>query len=341
MHEVIEVRNSQGEVSRIFIGDVIGMLPTLLPDTHVIVITDENIYKHYGILFDKFDRIIIGRGEEHKTLATAEHIYGKLLELGADRKSFILGFGGGIVTDIAGFAASTYMRGIRFGFVASTLLAQVDASVGGKNGVNLGGYKNIVGTFNQPEFVLCDTSLLDTLPDKEFRTGLSEIIKAGLIADPELFRLFEHHSSDDFRANKQLLTKIISRAVHVKADIVSRDEKEGGERKKLNLGHTLAHAIEKCSREFTHGEAVAIGTVFIGRLSHKMGLISEEELFRILNVISKAGLPSESSLDIDTLFEALKLDKKKENDSISLILMRGIGSCEIRRMGFDEFRKLI
>ena len=341
MQEVIEVRNSQGEVSRIFIGNVISMLPTLLPDTHVIVITDENIYEHYGILLDKFDRIIIGRGEEHKTLATAEHIYSKLLELGADRKSFILGFGGGIVTDIAGFAASTYMRGIRFGFVASTLLAQVDASVGGKNGVNLGGYKNIVGTFNQPEFVLCDTSLLDTLPDKEFRTGLSEIIKAGLIADPDLFRLFEHHSADEFRHNKRLLTEIISRAVHVKADIVSRDEKESGERKKLNLGHTLAHAIEKCSRDYTHGEAVAIGTVFIGRLSHKMGLISEEDLFRILNVISKAGLPQESGLELDTLFEALKLDKKKENDSISLILMKGIGACEIRRMSFDEFRKLI
>ena len=283
---------------------------------------------------------MIGLGETNKTLATAQRLYGELLNLGADRSTFILGFGGGIVTDVTGFVASTYMRGLSFGFVASTLLAQVDASVGGKNGVNFEGYKNMVGTFNQPDFVLCDLSLLDTLPEREFKSGLAEIIKSGLIADPELFKLFETHTLKEFRENRTLLLEAVHRAVRVKADIVERDEREQGDRRKLNLGHTFAHAIEKSTREYLHGEAVAIGLVMIAALSVQQGTLTQEEADRVRAVVEKMGLPVQSGVELPQLLQALKLDKKKAAKSVNFVLMDGLGTCQIRPFTFEEIDRI-
>ncbi|MCD8186915.1 MAG: 3-dehydroquinate synthase [Rikenellaceae bacterium] len=322
------------------IGQVIDQLENYLPKgKKIVVITDANVYKCYSILIDRFEKIIIEPGEQHKTLDTMGYIYSQLIALGADRETFILGFGGGIVTDITGFAASTYMRGVRFGFVATTLLAQVDASVGGKNGVNCDGYKNMVGTFNQPEFVLCDLSVLKTLPEREFRAGLSEIFKSGLIRDAGLFELFEQHTFDDFYQDENLLRQAITRAVKVKKAIVDADEKEHGQRKLLNLGHTLAHAIEKSTRRFEHGEAVAIGLVMIAGLSVKMGLLPAGVRDRIVRVVENMGLPADSGIPMETLFEALKSDKKKDADSVSLILLREVADCEIRKMNFEELKQ--
>ena len=337
MNEVLEVKRGDGGVSTVVIGQALDELGRFLPkDKKIIVITDSNVYKYYKKEVDRYEGIVIGLGEENKTLTTLEAIYTELIAIGADRESFILGFGGGIVTDIAGFAASTYMRGLRFGFVATTLLAQVDASVGGKNGVNCDGYKNMVGTFSQPEFVLCDLSVLRTLPEREFRGGLAEIFKSGLIRDAVLFELFENHTFDDFRTNETLLQEAITRAVKVKKAIVDADEKEQGERKLLNLGHTFAHAIEKSTRQFQHGEAVAIGLVMIADLSVRMGLLSENDAARIKNVVERMGLQTDSGLPLETLFEALKSDKKKDAQSVSLILLKGVGDCEIRKMTFGE-----
>ena len=340
MKEIVEVKRGAGGLSHIVIGDVIGELRSCLPQRRVIVITDANVHRRYKELIDSFEHIIIGMGETNKTLYTVEKVYDELIALGADRECFILGFGGGIVTDVSGFVASTYMRGLRFGFVATTLLAQVDASVGGKNGVNVEGYKNMVGVFNQPEFVLCDTSLLRTLPVREFRAGLAEIIKAGIIGDPELFALFENHTLEELRQDDVLLTKIITASVRVKAAIVEADEREGGLRKKLNLGHTFAHAIEKCSSEFLHGEAVAIGTVMMAGVSVQLGTLSEEEADRIGRVIAKMGLPVRSGVDVKRLLKALKLDKKRDADRISLVLIDRVGSCEIRKTPFADLEKL-
>ena len=340
MKEIIEVKRGAGGLSRIVVGDVIGELRSYLPQRRVIVVTDANVHRRYKPIIDSFEHIIIGMGETNKTLYTVEKIYDELIALGADRECFILGFGGGIVTDVTGFVASTYMRGLHFGFVATTLLAQVDASVGGKNGVNVEGYKNMVGVFNQPEFVLCDTSLLKTLPEREFRAGLAEIIKAGIIADPTLFSLFEDHALDEFRQDGALLTRIITASIRVKAQIVESDEREAGVRKKLNLGHTFAHAIEKCSSEFLHGEAVAIGTVMMAGVSVRLGTLTEDEAARISRVIAKMGLPTESGVDIKRLLKALKLDKKRDADQISLVLVHRIGSCEIRKTSFADLEKL-
>lgn len=341
MKQVIEVKRREGKPSQVVVGDVINSLDNYLPEgKRVIIITDGNVHRRYKEIINRYDYCLIGLGETIKTMTTVNKLYAELLERGADRTTFIVGIGGGIVTDITGFVASTYMRGLRFGFVATTLLAQVDASVGGKNGVNYEGYKNMVGTFNQPDFVLCDLSMLQTLPDREFRAGLAEIIKAGLIADRGLFELFENHPIDAFRNDQSLLNEAITRAIRVKADVVERDERESGERRKLNLGHTFAHAIEKCGNEFLHGEAVAIGTVMIARLSAHLGTATQDEADRVRRVFERMSLPIRTEIDFKRLVKALKHDKKKEADSVSFVLLRGIGDCEIRRFTFDEIDRL-
>lgn len=322
--------------SEIFIGPLADILSGVLPEGRVVVVSDSTIDRLYHSVLAQYDTVLIGLGESVKTMQTVEMIYRRFIELGVDRSTFVLAVGGGIVTDVAGFAASTYMRGVKFGFVSTTLLGQVDASVGGKNGVNVDGYKNMAGTFTQPQFVICDPALLRTLPEREFRAGLAEIVKAGLIADRELFGLFESHSLEEFRRDRALLGEAVMRAVKVKAHIVERDERESDERRKLNLGHTFAHAIEKCSRDFLHGEAVAIGTVMIARLSERLGTVTAEEAARVRSVFERMGLPVATGIELPRLIAALKHDKKKEARSVAFVLMRGIGDCEIRPMTFDE-----
>ena len=340
MNEILKVHRTDGGTSTVVIGRSLDRLDTFLPaGKKVVVITDPNVYQYYSSVIDRYEHILIGLGEEQKTLATLENIYSGLIELGADRETFILGFGGGIVTDIAGFAASTWMRGVRFGFVATSLLAQVDASVGGKNGVNCDGYKNMVGTFNQPEFVLCDPVVLQTLPEREFRGGLAEIIKAGIIRDAGLFELFENHSFEDFKSDEKLLQEAILRAVKVKKTIVDADEREHGDRKLLNLGHTFGHAIEKTMRRFEHGEAVAIGLVMAAWLSVSLRLLPEPEAIRITRTVADLGLPTDADAVPAELFAALKSDKKKNADAVDLILVRSIGDAVIHRMAFDKLEK--
>ncbi len=342
MKQTIDVPRPGRSPSRVVIGNVINSLENYLPEgRRVIVVSDENVFHAYRRMISAYDYCLIGLGETNKTLATAEKLYGELLALGADRKTFILGFGGGIVTDVTGFVASTYMRGLSFGFVASTLLAQVDASIGGKNGVNFEGYKNMVGLLNQPDFVLCDLSLLRTLPEREFRAGLAEIIKAGLIADPELFNLFEQHTFQELRSNQELLSELVMRAIRMKAAIVESDERERGARRKLNLGHTFAHAIEKSSRDFLHGEAVAIGLVMIAALSVRKGTLTPADAARIRSVLEKMGLPVASGIALPVLLQALKRDKKRESHSVNFVLMNGVGDCLIRPFSSDEIDKML
>gem|GEM_PF-964521 len=245
--------------SRVVVGRTVEELPRLLPQGRVIVLTDRNVARCRPELFEGCDPICMEPGEEHKTLQTVEEVCRELIRRGADRTTFLLGVGGGIVTDVTGFVASVYMRGVPFGFVSTTLLGCVDASVGGKNGVNLDGYKNMAGVFAQPQFVVCDTSLFATLPLREIRAGLAEAVKAGIIGDEPLFGLIERAGLDGLCADPEAMDKVVVHSVRLKAAVVSRDEREHGERRKLNLGHTFGHAVEKCSREMIHGEAVAVG----------------------------------------------------------------------------------
>lgn len=343
MIQYISVPRSGGATpSMVAIGDTLGLLPDLLRDRRPIVITDVNVYRLYKSWIDLYPHVVMGTGEQNKTLEVVQGIYRSLLDIGADRGSYLVGIGGGIVTDVTGFVASTYMRGVAgFGFVASTLLAQVDASVGGKNGVNLDGYKNIIGTFNQPDFVLCDRSLLDTLPSRELRAGLAEVIKCGMIRDGAILDLIDGAASGELTSEE--LHRAVVASVELKAAVVTADEREHGERKLLNLGHTLAHAVEKCSSEFLHGEAVAIGLVASARISHNLGLLSADDMARVESLVSKVGLPTElpSNITVEQLITATLSDKKREAQHIDYIVMEGLGRAAIRRFGVGDFGELV
>lgn len=337
MTKLIEVTSG----SRVYMGFAAELLQQLLPKKRVIVISDSNIDRTHHDLIAPYEYILIGQGEQAKSLATLEDIYRKLIDMGADRSTFILGIGGGIVTDIAGFVASTYMRGVEFGFVTTTLLGSVDASVGGKNGVNVGGFKNMVGVFSQPQFVVCDATLLATLPKREFRAGLAEVIKTAILGDTELFEILENSSFDAIRNDNELLEEVISRCVRVKASVVAEDEREGGRRRILNLGHTIAHAIEKSSNKMNHGEAVAVGLYHITRSALAQNIIPEGDAGRICALIEQYGFDTTLPVERKQLLDAIKGDKKRKGDSLHLILPTAIGSVEDRLISFEEMKTFL
>ena len=326
--------------SEVIVGSVSELLPRLLPDKRVVVVSDTNIDRHYHTLVNRYEHVLIGLGEASKTLVTADAIYKKFISMGVDRSTFVLAIGGGIVTDVAGFVASTYMRGVEFGFVSTSLLGQVDASVGGKNGVNVDGYKNMVGTFTQPRFVICDVGMLLTLPEREVRTGMAEIIKAGIIADEELFSKLELTPLAELTKNPDLLAEVVYRAIKVKADIVERDEREHGDRRKLNLGHTLAHAIEKSSSKMNHGEAVAVGLSLISDAAARRGLLSAADKERICSLLQRTGFDLTPPVAMRVLLKAVSKDKKSEGDVLNVVFPTAIGACEVVPMPLEEFRAM-
>lgn len=299
----------------------------------VVTITDPTVYALYHDTIDALGESVVieggERGEGGKTFSTIERICAELIEKRADRQTFILGFGGGIVTDIAGFVAAIYLRGVDCGLVATTLLAQVDAAVGGKNGVNVGGYKNMAGTFRRPRFVVCDVDVLDTLSEREFRAGLAEMIKAGVVGDAALFELLENH---DLRTDKALLTGAVRAAIEVKSRIVDADEMERGERRKLNLGHTFGHAIERLTGEFNHGEAVAIGMVLACGVGRELGVTDAATAERITRTLARCGLPTATDIPFEELARVARHDKKSENGAVNFVLPRTIGNVEIRKI---------
>ena len=335
----IEVKGEKS-TSVILVGESLLNLRNYISTESVFIITDTNVEKLYRTHFPKFPVFVMKPGEAHKNLTTAETIYRWLLEEGADRSSFIVGIGGGVVCDMAGFIASTYMRGVRFGFVSSTLLAQVDASVGGKNGVDFDGFKNVIGTFNQPEFVICDTAMLATLPITELRCGLSEVIKHTLIADKAMFEILEQNFCKVLSLEKETIDLIVEHSVRTKAEIVSRDEREHGDRRKLNLGHTWGHAVEKITG-IPHGEAVSIGLAFASWLSEKRKVLSASDRKRILNLLSALGLPVSSDVSRDAALEALLHDKKREGGILHFVLIEGIGNAQVEAISVDELKKCI
>lgn len=326
--------------SDVYVGPAAEILPEVLPAARVVVVSDATIDRLYPGLLAPYEKVLIGRGESAKTLQTVEGIYRRFIELGVDRKSFILAVGGGIVTDVAGFAAATFMRGVGFGFVSTTLLGQIDASVGGKNGVNVDGYKNMAGTFTQPRFVICDPAMLRSLPDREFRAGLAEAVKAAIIADAALFARLEEARFEALRSDAALLAGVVSAAVGVKAAIVERDEREAGERRKLNLGHTLAHAIEKSSNRMNHGEAVAVGTALIAGAAVKLGVLKEEERQRIVALLARLGFDLTPPVEMKRLLKEVGKDKKNEDGMLRIVLPVGIGDCEVRKMSPEAFAAL-
>lgn len=307
-----------------------------IKDAQCFVITDRIVRQLYGHRFPKHAEIIeIGLGERSKTLKTASSVYERLMDSKADRAAFLFGIGGGIVCDITGFIGSTYLRGIRFGLAPTTLLAQVDASVGGKNGVNISGFKNIVGVFNQPEFVICDHSVICTLTRRDIGCGIAEIIKNALIADSRLFKFLELNFEKALALDQDIIAHLVYNSVRIKAMIVSKDETESGERRKLNFGHTLGHAIEKIGH-IPHGEAVALGMGIATELSVRKGLLPPNDAYRISRIITAYGLPNQINIPSTDLLSVLEMDKKRIGPQIHFVLLNSIGNAAIYPVSLND-----
>jgi 3-dehydroquinate synthase len=305
------------------------------------VISDSNVARRFGKAAQQslaragFDAllIVVPAGETAKSLKTVQSCYDRLAQHHLERKSFIVAVGGGVVGDLAGFVAATYLRGIPFVQVPTTLLAQVDSSVGGKVGVNLKAGKNLVGAFHQPRLVLCDFDTLRTLPAREYRSGLAEIIKYGIIYDAALFQKLERDLPKLLKRDPKTLADVVARCCEIKAEVVGQDETDGGLRAILNFGHTIGHALEAISGygKYLHGEAIAIGQVAAAELSARLTGLPVADVGRIRVLFQRAGLPVAVKLDASArkrLLAAMKLDKKVSGGEIKFVLAGRIGKVE-------------
>jgi 3-dehydroquinate synthase len=338
--------NGQQRLSSIHVGANISNIGTYLPPgVTPVIITDENIRDLYGKKFPKGPVLTIGTGESIKTLATVEKLLGELIALSCDRGSFLLGIGGGIVTDIVGFVASIFLRGVRFGFVSTSLLAQVDASVGGKNGVNLSAFKNMVGVFNQPEFVICDIDMLETLPKKEISNGLAEIVKHGLICDAALLSFIEENRQKALDLDRDTIFRLVADSVAIKSQVVQQDEREAGERRKLNFGHTIGHAIEKLNQEKPdqtgHGRAVSLGMVAAALFSQKKGMIAQTDVTRITTLLKALNLPVKLDYKAEQIIEIASRDKKKQGGDLYFVFLETLGNARVEKIRYAEMNEFI
>ncbi len=285
-------------------------------------------------------KVLFDDRESSKTLATVEKICRTLVDAGADRRCVLVAVGGGVVGDVAGFAAATYLRGVRLVHVPSTLVAQVDSSIGGKTGVDLPEGKNLVGAFYQPHLVVVDPELLGTLPDRQYRSGIYEVIKYGIIGDPELFEFLERRMERVLGRDPSALDWIVPRCIRAKAEVVRRDERESGLRQVLNLGHTFGHALEAATgyRRFLHGEAVGWGLIFAVQLSVATDRLNPSHASRIVRLIARVGpLPGFPGIHFRHLHEIMKGDKKSRAGRILWVLPRRIGHVEWGREVLDKF----
>jgi 3-dehydroquinate synthase len=305
------------------------------------LVSDDNVYGHYGALVEgiivdaghPLQRITVPPGEATKSLETAGMMYDLLAERRAERGDAVLALGGGMIGDLAGFVAATYLRGLPLVHLPTSLLAMVDASVGGKVAVNLASAKNLVGAFYQPRLVVADVSTLKTLPRRELISGYTEVIKHALILDEELFGSLENEVDSLLALEPDKIEQVVARSVAIKAAVVSEDEREEGKRIILNYGHTIGHAIEAVSRYegWLHGEAVAVGMMGAARISQRLGLVSEDVVQRQGEMLERFGLPlSCPGLNAGDILEAMTLDKKVRSESIRWVLLDRIGNTVIR-----------
>lgn len=325
------------EIKRIFTGE------------KIVLITDENVDKYYGedavysLSKEGFNikKVVLKPGEKTKSFNILPELYNEFLDFKLTRSDLIITMGGGVVGDLGGFAAATYLRGIKFVQFPTSLLADVDSSVGGKVAVDLNRGKNLVGAFYHPSLVLIDSEMLDTLEDRVFFDGLSEVIKYGLIRDSKLF-----HTLSSLNGRKDIMDhidEIIYTCCDIKRDVVERDEKDKGERMILNFGHTLGHAIENYFNyeKYTHGEGVAIGMYEITKISEEKGLTEIGTADKIKNILVKYNLPFEVEVEIENkneILDTISLDKKNINNVLNLIIIDKIGQCRIIKESIDFFK---
>jgi len=334
------VETAQRHYSAIVERGVLARTAQFLPPKtgKIFVISTADVVKHQGAALEEalastpHETLLLPGGEDQKRLAPLEQLAGQMVELGGDRSSLVIGFGGGIVNDMAGFLAAIFMRGIPVIQVPTTLLAQVDASIGGKTGVNLRSGKNLIGSFHQPLAVLIDPAMLDTLPEREYRAGLYETLKAGVIREAELFRFLAGRSADVLARRPDAVDHIVAESVRMKAEVVSADERESGLRRILNLGHTFGHALEAETeyRRFLHGEAVAFGMRAAVYLAQTTGHLSAEDCIDILELVRLYGpIPSLEGIAPERLLARLVHDKKTVQGSVHFVVPVRIGEVKV------------
>jgi 3-dehydroquinate synthase len=352
--KVVQVRHGGGEYP-VYVGQgLLGMASVIERhvEGRVLVVSDPNVARLY---LDRLRpalervrhkrRLILADGEQHKTVESWQRIIDELVALKAQRDATVLALGGGVIGDMAGFAAACYMRGIRVVQMPTTLLAQVDASVGGKTGVNHSSGKNLIGAFHQPAAVIADLDTLPSLDERDYRAGLAEVIKYGAIRDPGLFAWLEANAEGLNARLPQTLTEAVFQSVRNKAEVVAADERESGQRALLNFGHTFGHALETATAYsvWRHGEAVAIGMVLATRLSEILGRVETGTCDRLVDLLRRLGLPTTlpENQDPDRLLNLMRLDKKNRADQIRLILLDAIGKASVVPCPADDIREVL
>lgn len=326
-----------GKQTTCFFGQAKSFLKDLSQRKKIVLITDEHLYKAHPRLFYSWKTIVLKPGEKYKQQSTIDQIISQLIEMSADRQTMLVGVGGGVITDMTGYAASIYMRGVSVGFIPTSLLAMIDASLGGKNGVDVGLYKNLVGTIRQPEFLLYDVSLLKTLPQAEWENGFAEIIKHACIQDPSMFRQLEATPIATWQKKTLLLTDLIRKNVRIKMKIVMSDPYEKNERKWLNFGHTLGHALENM-HELSHGKAIAIGMTYASCVS--MIYTGFKSVDRIVDLLAQYNLPSFARFELKPVMDILAMDKKKQEGHINYVLLNKIGKPDIQPITTKELSQI-
>ncbi len=326
-----EIRIGRGIMDRVILLVAKNMKASsyvILTDSHVNRLHGQKMLAAFADAGMNVSLIEFPAGESSKNIATVMNVAGKLLELGADRGTVLIALGGGVVGDLTGFIASVYMRSVPYIQIPTTLVGQVDSSIGGKTAVDLPEGKNLLGTFYQPRMVFADLNFLDTLPDKEYANGLAEIIKYGIIEDDKMFKYLEENMDAIRNRESSHLLKIVENCCRIKKSIVEIDEREQGLRRILNFGHTLGHALESVSDySLSHGEGVALGMIAAARISVRMNYLKKADADRIEQVIAQSGLPTriEASVSSDAVIARLKMDKKKKAGVIHFVLVKKIG----------------
>ena len=315
-----------------------SFLKKLVPVARTILITDQHVFKSHASFFKGWNTIVLKAGEAYKVQPTVDAVIEQLANMKADRETWLVGVGGGVITDLAGYIGAIYMRGVKVGFVPTTLLAMVDAAIGGKNGIDHGTYKNLVGTIRQPSFLLYDTQFLKTLPEKEWQNGFAEIIKHAAIKDAKMMKELSMNNIGYYQKNKKALASLIERNVQIKIKVVQKDEFEKGDRKLLNFGHTIGHAIEN-QHVLLHGHAISIGMVYAAKISQVLTGFSETNI--LVETLKKYGLPTAMHFDIQEAMQVMQKDKKKASAGMQYVVLQKIGKAVSETIPMKSLEKLI
>jgi 3-dehydroquinate synthase len=329
-----------GKQVNYFINEPFHTIASIAKDKQIIYLIDACVFEKHTSLFKASPYILIPSGEASKCWSTIDFIIHQLLVLNANRQTLLVGVGGGVVSDITGFVAAIYMRGIEFGFVPTTLLSMVDAAIGGKNGINFGEQKNLIGTFNLPSFLLMDYAFLNSLPIDEFKNGFGEIIKYACLSDVRFFDMLFMHTIEDYQKDIHKIDALIQHCVSTKNKMVMADFKESHVRKLLNFGHTIGHAIEK-AHTIPHGQAVGLGILYACKLSETLRKFDPANTIKIKNLLQQYQLPTQITFSNDLIDSMVKHDKKSTDKGIDFILLDSIGKPHIQNIPIDQLKELI